>query len=65
MRMGKGALTLLTTAENYGIEDKLTVVEKKDLDLILRRNEFSHLPFDYTYTEQKQILITANQIQKF
>ena len=29
MRMGKGALTLLTTAENYGIEDKLTVVEKE------------------------------------
>ena len=57
MRMGKGALTLLTTAENYGIEDKLTVVEKeRNLDLILRRNEFSHLPFDYTYTEQKQIL---------
>ena len=57
MRMGKGALTLLTTAENYGIEDKLTVLEKeRNLDLILRRNEFSHLPFEYTYTEQKQIL---------
>ena len=57
MRMGKGALTLLTTAENYGIEDKLTVVEKeRNLDLILRRNEFSSLPFDYTLTEQKQIL---------
>jgi DNA polymerase-1 len=57
MRMGKGALTLLTTAENYGIEDKLTVVEKeRNLDLILRRNEFSHLPFKYTVTEQKEIL---------
>ena len=57
MRMGKGALTLLTTAENYGIEDRLTVVEKeRNLDLILRRNEFSSLPFDYTLTEQKQIL---------
>ncbi len=29
MRMGKGALTLLSTAENYGIEDKLTVVGKR------------------------------------
>ena len=57
MRSGKGALTLLTTAENYGIEDKITELEKeKNLDLILRRNEFSHLPFDYTLTEQKQIL---------
>ena len=57
MRMGKGALTLLTTAENYGIEDKLTVVEKeRNLDLILRRNEFSHLPFKYTVKEQKEIL---------
>ena len=57
MRSGKGALTLLSTAENYGIEDKLTVLEKeKNLDLILRRNEFSQLPFKYTNTEQKQIL---------
>ena len=29
MRMGKGALTLLTTAENYGIEDKLLLLRKK------------------------------------
>ena len=57
MRSGKGALTLLTTAEKYGIEDKLTVIEKEDnLDLILRRNKFSELPFKYTLTEQKQIL---------
>ena len=28
MRSGKGALTLLTTADKYGIEDKLTVIEK-------------------------------------
>ncbi len=57
MRMGKGALKLLTTAEKYGIEDKLTEVEKeKNIDLIVRRNEFSHLPYDYTVTEQKQIL---------
>ena len=57
MRMGKGALTLLTTAEKYGIEDKLTVVEKEEnLDLILRRNKYAGLPFEYTLKEQKQIL---------
>jgi len=57
MRMGKGALTLLSTAENYGIEDKLTVVEKEEnLDLILRRNKYAGLPFKYTLEEQKQIL---------
>ena len=57
MRSGKGALTLLTTAEKYGIEDKLTVVEKEEnLDLILRRNKFSDRPFKYTLEEQEQIL---------
>ena len=57
MRSGKGALTLLSTAENYGIEDKLTVVEKEEnLDLILRRNKYAGLPFKYTLEEQKQIL---------
>jgi len=57
MRMGKGALTLLTTAEKYGIEDKLTVVEKEEnIDLILRRNKFSDRPFKYTLEEQNQIL---------
>ena len=57
MRSGKGALTLLTTAEKYGIEDRLTEVEKaENIDLILRRNKFSELPFDYTLAEQKQIL---------
>jgi DNA polymerase I len=57
MRSGKGALTLLKTAEHYGIKDKMSEADKeKNLDLILRRNEFSHLPFEYTTTEQKQIL---------
>ena len=57
MRSGKGALTLLKTAEHYGIKDKMSEEDKeKNLDLILRRNEFSHLPFEYTTTEQKQIL---------
>ena len=57
MRSGKGALTLLTTAEKYGIEDKMSVIEKEyNLDLILRRNTFSDLSFDYSLVEQKQIL---------
>ena len=57
MRMGKGALTLLTTAEKYGIEDKLTVVEKAEkIDLILRRNKFSDRPFEYNLEEQNEIL---------
>ena len=57
MRSGKGALTLLTTAEKYGIEDKLTVVEKEEnLDLILRRNKFSDRPFEYNLEEQNKIL---------
>ena len=57
MRSGKGALTLLSTAENYGIQDKLTEAEKEEnLDLILRRNKFSDLPFKYSKAEQKQIL---------
>jgi len=57
MRSGKGALTLLTTAEKYGIEDKMSVLEKEEnLDLILRRNNFSELSFDYSLIEQKQIL---------
>ena len=57
MRSGKGALTLLSTAENYGVQDKLTEAEKEEnLDLILRRNKFSELPFKYTQHEKKQIL---------
>jgi len=57
MRSGKGALTLLATAEHYGIEDKMSEADKEqNLDLILRRNEFSNLPFEYTKAEQKQIL---------
>ncbi len=57
MRSGKGALTLLTTAEHYGIEDKMSEADKvRNLDLILRRNEFCDLPFKYTKAEQKQIL---------
>ena len=57
MRSGKGALTLLTTAEKYGIQDKMSVEEKdRNLDLILRRNEYAGLPFVYSDKEQKQIL---------
>ena len=57
MRSGKGALTLLSTAENYGIQDKMTELEKENnLDLILRRNKYAGLPFKYTDEEQKQIL---------
>ena len=57
MRSGKGALTLLATAEHYGIEDKMSEADKeRNLDLILRRNEFCDLPFKYTKAEQKQIL---------
>ena len=55
MRSGKGALTLLSTAENYGIQDKMTELEKDNLDLILRRNKYAGLPFKYTDEEQKQI----------
>lgn len=47
MRSGKGSLTLLTTAEKYGIKDKMSEADKElNLDLILRRNNFSHLPFE-------------------
>lgn len=57
MRSGKGALTLLSTAEHYGIEDKMTEVEKENnLDLILRRNNHAGKPFEYSVEEQKQIL---------
>lgn len=57
LRSGKGAMTLLTTAENYGIKDKMTFEEKENnLDLILRRNACSELPFEYSKAEQKQIL---------
>ena len=57
MRSGKGALTLLATAEHYGIEDQMSEADKeRNLDLILRRNEFCDLPFKYTKAEQKQIL---------
>ena len=57
MRSGKGALTLLATAEHYGIEDKMSEADKeRNLDLILRRNEFCDLPFKYTKTEQTQIM---------
>jgi DNA polymerase I len=57
MRVGKGALSLLTTAEHYGIKDKMSYEEKENnLDLILRRNNYAHLPFEYSKKEQKQIL---------
>ena len=57
MRSGKGSLTLLTTAEKYGIKDKMSEADKElNLDLILRRNNFSHLPFEYSKAEQNQIL---------
>ena len=50
-------MTLLSTAENYGVQDKLTEAEKEEnLDLILRRNKFSELPFKYSQHEKKQIL---------
>ena len=57
MRSGKGALTLLSTAEHYGIKDKMSEAEKEDnLDLILRRNKYKDLPFEYSKEEQNQIL---------
>ena len=57
MRTGKGALKLLSTAENYGIKDKMSESEKENnLDLILRRNNYKDQPSDYSKEEQKQIL---------
>ena len=57
MRSGKGALSLLSTADYYKIEDKITEIEKQEnLDLILRRNKYKLLPFEYNLEEQKQIL---------
>ncbi len=57
MRSGKGAMTLLTTAEKYGIQDKMSAAEKERcLDLILRRNDYKDLPFKYSIKEQNEIL---------
>ena len=58
MRSGKGALTLLATAGQYGIKDKMSELEKQEnLDLILRRNNYSSLvPGEYTDDERKKIL---------
>ena len=57
MRMGKGALSILTTAEHYGIEDKITQSEKDDnINLIIREDKYKHLPFTYSDKERKQIL---------
>ena len=58
MRSGKGALKLLTTAEHYDIEDKMSELEKENnLDLILRRGEYSSLvPGLYSDDERKKIL---------
>ena len=57
LRSGKGAMKLLSTATNYGIKDKISEADKEEnLDLILRRNKFEELPFEYSKEEQKQIL---------
>ena len=58
MRMGKGALNLLTTAGHYGIEDKITQSEKDDnIDLIIRRGKYESLaPGSYSDEERKKIL---------
>ena len=57
MRMGKGALKILTTAEHYGIEDKISQIEKDDnINLIIRQGKYKHLPFIYSDKERKQIL---------
>ena len=57
LRSGKGAMKLLATATNYGIKDKISEADKEEnLDLILRRNKFKELPFEYSKEEQKQIL---------
>ena len=58
MRSGKGALKLLTTAEHYGIEDKMSELEKENnLDLILRRGKYESLiPGSYSDEERKKIL---------
>ena len=58
LRSGKGALKLLRTAEHYGIEDKMSELDKEiNLDLILRRGSFSSLvPGVYNDEERKQIL---------
>jgi len=57
MRSGKGALNILTTADHYGIEDKITQLEKDDnINLIIRKGEYENLPFTYSDNERKQIL---------
>ena len=57
MRMGKGALNILTTAGHYGIEDKITQAEKDDnINLIIRADKYKHLDFNYSDEERKQIL---------
>ena len=53
-RTGKGALKLLSTAENYGIKDKMSESEKENnLDLIFSRNNYKDQPGDYSKEEQK------------
>ena len=53
-------MKLLSTAKNYGITDRISEADKEEnLDLILRRNKFEGLPFEYTQEEQKQILESA------
>jgi len=58
IRSGKGANTLLATADFYNIKDKYSVIQKEDcIDLIIRRGEYSSLiPGEYTDAERKKIL---------
>ena len=57
LRMGKGALKLLTTASHYGIEDRITQAEKDDnINLIIRKGKYENLSFVYSDEERKQIL---------
>ena len=55
LRSGKGALKLLRTAEHYGIEDKMSELDKEiNLDLILRRGSFSSLVPGVYNDEEKE-----------
>ena len=47
---------LIDTCDRYNIPTISKVEKDKELDVILRRNEFSELPFEYTVAEQKRIL---------
>ena len=54
LRMGKGALKLLTTASHYGIEDRITQAEKDDnINLIIRKGKYENLSFVYSDEERK------------